>query len=111
MNDADRDKILMQIHKDVSDIRPKVEQDHRELNGNGQPGLIKDFTELKTEFNHQEKYLDTLEKRISVCEAKCTQHDRDIAVSKGKLSVGVALIAFIVNLLLALAGLYIGVFK
>ena len=111
MNDADRDKILMQISENVNDIRPKVEQDHRALNGNGQPGLIKEFTELKVEFNHQGKYLETLEKRIAACEGKCAQHDRDIAVSKGKLSTGVAVIAFIVNFLLALINLYLGVFK
>lgn len=111
MNDTERDKMLMEIHANVAKIIQEVTQHHKELYGNGQPGLLRDVVSLKTEFGHQEDHLESVDGALNAHSSKIASLEKEHAVYDSKLDTGKAVIGFIVNLLIALASLLVGIFK
>jgi|GEM_PF-5168726 len=46
MTDAERDRYLLQIVSDISEIKVKVSNDYAAIYGNGKPGLLEDVKNI-----------------------------------------------------------------
>ncbi|MBP5459916.1 MAG: hypothetical protein J6Y62_07130 [Clostridia bacterium] len=109
MDNSEKDRMLVQIHANVERIMTLVEKHERELYGNHQPGLVKDFVELKTQFNNQAEYLDDLEKALNQCISQISKLEKDNAIVSSKLDTGKAVVAWLINLLLTIFSIVLGV--
>lgn len=81
MTDAERDRYLLQIVKDIAEIKVKVNSDYAALYGNGKPGLIQDVKDIT--------------ERLVTLEVKDKENNRHAGLVAG-------IVGFIVNAAIAL---------
>ena len=81
MTDAERDRVLMQILQDVSEMKVKINSDYAALYGNGKPGLIEDVKNITA--------------RVLTLEVKDKENHRRTGLIAG-------VVGFIINAALAL---------
>ncbi len=65
MTDSERDRLLREISGDLREIKTKLDADYRALYGNGQPGLLHQYTFLDNRVLALEKIRETEEKSVS----------------------------------------------
>ena len=80
MTDAERDRVLMQILQEVSEMRVKLSADYSALYGNGKPGLLEEVKQITA--------------RVVTLEVRDKEHSRRTGLIAG-------IVGFIINAALA----------
>lgn len=85
MTNEQRDKLLIQISCDISEMKTKLNTDYKTLHGNGSPGLVHSHSQL--------------EKRVAKIENDHEKNSRHWGLIAG-------IVAFIVNASIALYAIF-----
>ena len=78
-----------------------INQCHKELYGNGNPGMVKDFVEIKTRFEKMDESVDKLATAFSAL-AKSDSNREAVRKALGKALVKASLIVGIAGTIVAL---------